>query len=449
MSEEMNPLAALNFKIVGRWNRARASIMTLPHGPVFTPVFMPVGTKGTIKGVTTEQMKNEPIDCQLFLGNTYHLSAHPGSDEVASFGGLHKYMDWDRNLLTDSGGFQMVSLLDLANITEEGVEFRDPVDGHQLLLTPEESIRCQMNIGADIMMALDDVVHSCRADYDRYKEATFRTVRWLDRCLDTHKKGQHNRGKYCNSYNLHQNSLADQETNQSEDPNIHGELSKLKEGEVVPQNLFPIVQGWLDTEKGGLRDICIQEFLKRDDQIPGYAIGGLAGGEDKESFCRVVEFCTARLPEGKPRYVMGVGYPLDILVCSALGADMYDCVYPTRTGRFGNAFIPAGMMRLKLNIYKDDERPIDENCQCDTCKHYSRSMLNHLLKDEALGSILVTRHNLYYMIHFTRTMRQSIIDGTFDSFCQQFMINYFPDYNYPEWAEKYLKIAGIELIHKH
>lgn len=178
-----NTTPPLIFKINAKYKRARASTLILRHGPILTPVFMPVGTKGSIKGLTSEQVENEPLDCQIILGNTYHLSSHPSADTIAQFGGLHKFMNWNRNILTDSGGFQMVSLLDLAEITEEGVKFRNPNDGKEMLLTPEESIRCQNQIGADIIMALDDVVHSCTPDYERFKEATHRTLRWIDRCI--------------------------------------------------------------------------------------------------------------------------------------------------------------------------------------------------------------------------------------------------------------------------
>ena len=369
---------ALVFDIVKKWNRARASVMTLRHGPVLTPVFMPVGTKGTIKGLTPDQMRDQPMDCQILLGNTYHLSSKPGAQEVADFGGLHKFMQWDRNILTDSGGFQMVSLLDLAEITENGVVFQHPADGSKLVLRPEDSIHYQNLIGADIIMALDDVVHSCTDDDERFKEATHRTIRWLDRCIAAHSRKDE-------------------------------------------QNLFAIVQGGLDVSEGGLRDQCLQAFLARDSQIPGYAIGGLAGGEDKESFWKVVECCTRQLPENKPRYVMGVGYPLDIVICTALGADMYDCVYPSRTGRFGTAMVPWGLLKLKSQACSTDLNPIDPECTCETCKHYSRAALHQLCKNEALGASLVTQHNLHYMIHFMRDMRMSIIEGHFEEYVQQFM----------------------------
>ncbi|KAB2609702.1 queuine tRNA-ribosyltransferase-like, partial [Pyrus ussuriensis x Pyrus communis] len=275
---------ALRFEVLGRFNRARAARLTLPHFACQTPLFMPVGTQGTIKGLTTEQL--EDIGAQIILGNTYHLALRPTSELLDELGGLHKFMNWPRALLTDSGGFQMVSLLHLADITEEGVTFQSPVDGKRMLLTPEESIQIQNRIGADIIMALDDVVKTTTTG-PRVEEAMYRTIRWIDRCIEAHKRP-------------------------------------------TEQNLFGIVQGGLDP-------------------VLSYAIGGLAGGESKDSFWRVVAQCTAALPEEKPRYVMGVGYPLDIVVCSALGADMYDCVYPTRTARFGTALVPENEYTQKIS----------------------------------------------------------------------------------------------------
>eukprot|EP00494_Astrolonche_serrata_P024501 UN24760 len=216
-------------------------------------------------------------------------------------------MNWDRNILTDSGGFQMVSLLELAEFSEEGVRFQDPMDGTELLLTPEKSIQFQNEIGSDIMMALDDVVPSTANNYERFKIATHRTIRWIDRCIKAHKKPD-------------------------------------------KQNLFGIIQGGLDEK---LRDHCLDEFIKRSDDLPGYAIGGLAGGESKDDFIRVVYQCTSKLPKNKPRYCMGIGFPLDLVVCSALGVDMFDCVYPCRTARFGTALIPEGKLLISKELCKN------------------------------------------------------------------------------------------------
>lgn len=375
--------------------KARAAILTLPHGQVRTPVFMPVGTKGTIKGLSSQQLVDDPlhaesnadINPEIILGNTYHLASQPGTELVAKLGGLHKFMNWPKNLLTDSGGFQMVSLLKLAEITEQGVKFRHPEDNREMMLTPEESIKCQNEIGADIMMQLDDVVSSVNADEVRFKEATERSVRWLDRCIVAHKRP-------------------------------------------LEQNLFAIIQGGLDISEGGMREWCLQEMIKRD--LPGYAIGGLAGGEDKDCFWRVVAHNAVRLPHNKPRYVMGVGYPLDLVVCVALGVDMFDCVYPTRTARFGVALVgntAGGQVRLKNKACATDLGPIEEGCPCLACTHYTRAVLHVMFKENnALAAQLVTKHNISYQMRLMRSMRETIIEGpkSFEQFVLAFLTTFFP-----------------------
>ncbi|ETL88238.1 queuine tRNA-ribosyltransferase [Phytophthora nicotianae] len=404
--------SALSFDVLGRYHRARAATLTLPHGEVRTPVFMPVGTQGAIKGLTTPQMQEKPVDCQIFLANTYHLALRPGTEVLAQLPGkLHEFMQWPRNLLTDSGGFQMVSLSRLCEVSEHGVQFESFVDGSTMILTPEASIAHQNRIGADIIMALDDVVSSLADDDERFKEACGRTVRWLDRCIQAH---------------------------------AHPDK----------QNLFGIVQGGLDVSEGGLRDQCLSELIQRD--LPGYAIGGLAGGESKEAFWKVVAKCTAQLPENKPRYLMGVGYPLDLVVCSALGVDMFDCVYPTRTARFGTAIVPSGLLKLKSAKCEHDDRPIDDTCECFVCKKYTRAYLRVLLKKEetfgdaeettgSIGAHLITYHNVTYMLNLMRRLRQSIIDEKFEQFVQNFMLQQFPDRNYPQWAVDALTEAKISL----
>ncbi|KAF3772775.1 Queuine tRNA-ribosyltransferase [Nymphaea thermarum] len=420
---------ALCFEVLGKFNRARAAQLTLPHFVCHTPLFMPVGTQGTIKGLTSCQL--EDIGCQIILGNTYHLALRPGADLIDEMDGLHKFMNWPRALLTDSGGFQMVnplpfffpfplvSLLHLADITEKGVTFQSPVDGKPMLLTPEESIQIQVcenvillcffsvdvtisvmplqnKIGADIIMALDDVVRTTITG-PRVEEAMYRTLRWIDRCIAAHKRPDE-------------------------------------------QNLFGIVQGGLDPV---LRDICVKGLVKRN--LPGYAIGGLAGGEEKDSFWRVVAQCTAALPEDKPRYVMGVGYPLDIVVCSALGADMYDCVYPTRTARFGTALVPEGLLKLKHAVMADDIRPIDPTCTCMVCQNYTRAYIHSLVTKDAMGSQLLTYHNLAYMMRLSSDLHTSIIEGRFPEFVCNFLKLQFPKGDVPEWVCNAMEVAGIDI----
>jgi queuine tRNA-ribosyltransferase len=402
---------ALRFRVDAREGRARATTLLLPHGPVRTPVFMPVGTHGTVKGVSTLELQCAPLDCDIVLGNTYHLGSRPGGDALERRGGLHRFMAWPRNLLTDSGGFQMVSLLHLAEITEQGVTFASPVDGRRMLLTPEMSMRLQNQIGADIMMALDDVVSSKSVDAARFAEACHRTLRWIDRCIAAHARPE-------------------------------------------AQSLFGIVQGGLDVAPGGLREQCLAGMLARDAHLPGYAIGGLAGGEEKDAFWRVVDFCCARLPPGKPRYLMGVGYPLDLLVCSALGVDMYDCVYPTRTARFGTALaaVPGGLVKVKLARMAADARPLCPECRCAVCAPaggFSRAQLHVLMKTEALGPQLLTHHNIAYMMRLTRDMRAAVLEGRYAAFARGFLATMFPPSGeggaVPGWAVDALAAAGVDV----
>ncbi|XP_043940410.1 queuine tRNA-ribosyltransferase catalytic subunit 1 isoform X3 [Protopterus annectens] len=320
VSGTIMPVAApLTLRIVAECtvSKARACDLVLPHGSVTTPVFMPVGTQGTLKGITTQQL--ESLGCHICLGNTYHLGTRPGPELIKKANGLHGFMNWKRNLLTDSGGFQMVSLVELSEVTEEGVRFQSPYDKKEILLTPEKSIEIQNALGSDIMMQLDDVVSSTISG-PRVEDAMLRSVRWLDRCIAANKNPD-------------------------------------------KQNLFAIIQGGLDSE---LRKKCLEEMTKRD--VPGFAIGGLSGGEEKDQFWRMVTLSTDYLPREKPRYLMGVGYATDLVVCVALGCDMFDCVFPTRTARFGSALVPWGSLQLKNKQYEKDFKPIDEKCDCPTCK---------------------------------------------------------------------------------
>ena len=390
--------------------RARACTIHLPHGPVETPVFMPVGTKGTLKGIVLEEIDNDSaLQNQIILANTYHLELQPTTELVKEMGGLHNFMKWKHNILTDSGGFQMVSLLKLAEITEEGVTFESPFQQpnqsqERLLLRPEDSIQHQLNIGSDIIMALDDVVSSVSDDDARFRLATHRTLRWLDRCLGAH-------------------------TNRN------------------TQNLFAIVQGGLDTSLGGLREQCLAGFQLRDADIPGYAIGGLAGGESKDQFWRVVHQCCQSLPADKPRYCMGVGYPTDLVVCTALGVDMYDCVYPTRTARFGVALVDSGLIKLKSHDCSKDTAVIDPNCACQACRNgISRACIHGWLKsNNTMAAQLLTQHNLVYMRRLTKEMRNAIIAHKYPDFCRSFLMKQYPNGKIPQWIKDALGVVNIQL----
>ncbi|GMH38116.1 hypothetical protein BSKO_06000 [Bryopsis sp. KO-2023] len=387
---------ALEFEVVAAQGWARTSKMKLPHYVCETPMFMPVGTHGTVKGLTSQQLQD--LDCHLILGNTYHLESRPGADVVEHLGGLHGFADWPRAMLTDSGGFQMVSLLHLAEITEEGVEFQSPVDGAKMLLTPEHSISIQNKLGADIIMALDDVVPATTVSAERFEEATHRTTRWIDRCIAAHSR-----------------------------PN--------------EQNLFAIIQGGVDPR---LRDISLEQLTARD--MPGFAIGGLVGGESKDYFWRVVKQCTAALPKDKPIYVMGVGYPLDIVVCSALGADMYDSVYPTRTARFGVGLTHDGTVRLKNAATAKDTRPVDPECDCMTCRNYTRAALHGMFsKGNTASSRLLSYHNVAYMMRLAREMRESIKEQRFPQFVRMFMKRQHPHGDIPQWIRDAMASVDISL----
>ena len=381
-----NPIG-FQFKVLHTDGRARYTNLTLPHYDCFTPMFMPVGTQGCVKGLTSMQL--EEIECQVILGNTYHLGQRPGKDLFLECGGLHKFMSWKRGLLTDSGGFQMVSLADLSDVTEEGVTFQSPIDGKSEMLTPEKSMEIQNAIGADIIMALDDVVSSVKISKERFEEATHRTTRWIDRCIKGHKRPKE-------------------------------------------QALFGIVQGGLDDR---LRDISLKGLLKRGKDLPGFAIGGLAGGEGKEDFCRVLESALPKLPFNKPRYVMGIGYPIDIVICTAFGGDMYDCVFPSRTARFGNALVPEGTLRLKHAQYKTDERKVQDDCDCVCCLNYTRKDLNKIAGKETEASIVLTYHNLRYLMRLCKQMREAIEKKTFKAFCVEFTKKlYSLEKGVPKWV---------------
>ncbi|KAM9368080.1 queuine tRNA-ribosyltransferase catalytic subunit 1 [Phaethornis superciliosus] len=377
-------------------SRARAGELRLPHGPVPCPVFMPVGTRGTAKGVTAAQL--EALGCRICLGNTFHLGTGPGPELVRRAGGLHGFMDWGHNLLTDSGGFQMVSLAAFAEVSEEGVLFSPPHGGPQTLLTPEASVSIQNALGADVIMQLDDVVSSTLSG-PRVEEAMHRSVRWLDRCLAAHRRPQ-------------------------------------------TQNLFAIIQGGLDPS---LRRLCLQEMTQRG--VPGFAIGGLSGGEEKERFWQMVKLSTDLLPPHKPRYLMGVGYATDLVVCVALGCDMFDCVFPTRTARFGSALVPWGSLQLKSKRFAKDFRPIDENCGCPTCQRHSRAFLHALLRVETAALHHITLHNIAYQLQLMGSIRESILAQRFPQFVRGFLRTMYGGGlgGVPKWVREALASVNISL----
>ena len=355
---------------------ARAGVIETPHGKIETPVFMPVGTQATVKAMTKEEL--EEINSQIILGNTYHLYLNPGDDLVDDFGGLHKFMRWDRPILTDSGGFQVFSLGSLRRIKEEGVHFRSHLDGSKHFLSPEKSISIQNNLGSDIMMVLDECPPGM-SSREYLIPSIERTTRWAKRCIDANKNKDR-------------------------------------------QGLFAIVQGGIYED---LRDKSFEELSRYDEDFAGYALGGLAVGEPREDMYRILEYITQKLPENKPRYLMGVGEPLDMLEAVESGIDMMDCVQPTRIGRHGTVFTKYGRLVIKNKAYELDDRPLDEGCDCYACKNYTRGYIRHLFKaKEILGQRLATYHNLHFLIKLMNDSREAIKEGRFKEFKDEFIKNY-------------------------
>uniref|UniRef100_A0A6M2DJM0 Queuine tRNA-ribosyltransferase catalytic subunit 1 n=1 Tax=Xenopsylla cheopis TaxID=163159 RepID=A0A6M2DJM0_XENCH len=386
----------LTYKVLHKCQttNARVGIMSLVHHDVDTPVFMPVGTQGTLKGILPDQLVN--LNCQILLGNTYHLGMRPGPEILKKAGGLHKFMGWDRAILTDSGGFQMVSLLKLAEINEEGVKFQSPFDQSECMLTPEHSISIQNAIGADIIMQLDDVVKTTLTG-PRVEEAMYRTTRWLDRCIKAHARNDE-------------------------------------------QSIFPIVQGGLNPE---LREKSANQQVARNTR--GIAIGGLSGGESKNDFWKIVLKSINHLPNDKPRYLMGVGFAADLVVCVALGVDMFDCVFPTRTARFGCALVRSGQLNLKHKKFSRDFEPIDKNCTCTTCKNYTRAYIHNIVTVETVACHLLSIHNVAFQLQLMKDIRESIKNNQFEKFVKDFMEEHFKGREYPDWIVDSLKAVNIDL----
>ncbi len=368
-------MSAIHFELehVSSDSGARAGTIHTPHGSIKTPVFMPVGTKATVKTMTPEEL--EDIGAQIILGNTYHLYLRPGQEIMRAAGGLHKFMNWNKPILTDSGGFQVFSLTDNRKIDEDGVTFRSHIDGSEHFISPEKSIQIQKDLGSDIMMAFDECV-SYPADYDYTKSSMERTIRWLDRCVDE-----------ANNEN---------------------------------QALFGIVQGGFYED---LREISAKETVARD--LPGYAIGGISVGEPKEEFIRILKYTTPFLPENKPRYNMGIGTPDYLFESVQYGIDMADCVLPTRVARNGLGMTANGKVNIRNAKHRLDFTPLDEECDCYCCKNYSKAYLRHLFSvNEILGARLLTIHNLYFLTKMMEEMRQAIFEDRFLAYKEEFLQKY-------------------------
>ena len=361
-----------DLKLTDPKSQARAGSITTAHGVIETPIFMPVGTVGTVKGVHQTELKND-INPDIILGNTYHLYLRPKLDILEKAGGLHKFMNWDRPILTDSGGFQVFSLQG-KNITEEGVEFKDQ-KGKGISLSPEISIKVQQELGSDIMMAFDECIpHPATRKY--VEQSIARTHRWLDRCVETWDSEK--------------------------------------------QALFGIIQG---STFDDLREKCVDEVTARN--LPGYAIGGVSVGEGPELMEKAVSFTAPLMPKNKPRYVMGVGNPEDLLMIWENGVDMSDCIIPTKFARGGTLFTFRGKIRIKHRNYRRDFYPIDPNVNCYTNQNFSRAYLKHLFdSNEILGQILATEHNIAFYKTMAEQAREAILNDSFRDFKKNFLEDY-------------------------
>lgn len=371
-----------DFKIHAQDGPARAGHISLSRGDIQTPIFMPVGTYGAVKSVEVNDLKT--LGAEIILGNTFHLNLRPGLQVISQFKGLHSFMNWHSPILTDSGGFQVFSLGKLRNISEEGVQFRSPVNGDQLFLSPEKAIAIQHQLGSDIIMAFDECT-PYPADYKIVEKSMHLSMRWAKRCYDFHHQTTEDYG------------------------NQRGVL-------------FPIIQGGMhvDLRKNSIDILQEIEHKGSYGSFNGMAIGGFSVGEPMATMYQMLHEIMPHVPKDKPRYLMGVGRPLDILHGIACGVDMFDCVLPSRNARNGHLFTWQGVIKLRNARYKTDPNPIDENCTCLACQHYSRAYLHHLDKiNESLGDRLCTIHNLHFYLQLVHKAREAIIGGYFSEFHHQ------------------------------
>lgn len=365
----------IKFQVKNEDSKARRGVLMTPHSTIQTPAFMPVGTAGTVKAMKPEDVAN--LGADIILSNTYHLYLRPGHKVVEEAGGLHRFMNWNKSILTDSGGFQVFSME--GKVTEEGVEFASHIDGSKHKLTPELSMEVQNSLGADIIMAFDECVpYPAQKEY--VAKSLARTTRWLERCIKAHKHPDR-------------------------------------------QALFGIMQGGMYPD---LRKQSAEEIVAFD--LPGYAIGGLSVGEPKEIMCEILDSCVDHLPNEKPRYLMGVGSPDYLFEGVERGIDMFDCVMPTRNARNGSAMTSRGNVSVKNAKYERDFSPLDPDCDCYTCKNYTKSYLRHLFKsNEILSSILLTTHNLSFLISTMKGIRESIELGRFEKYKDEFYEKYYKE----------------------
>ncbi|MCX5756558.1 MAG: tRNA guanosine(34) transglycosylase Tgt [Gemmatimonadetes bacterium] len=371
---------SFRFDLQATVGRARAGVLHTPRGPVETPVFMPVGTLATVKALDPDDLRG--MHAQIILSNAYHLHLRPGDEAIRTLGGLHRFMGWHGPILTDSGGFQVFSLASLNAVTEDGVTFRSHIDGSERHFTPESVMGIETNLGADVIMQFDHVIPGQSA-HAAALDASERSIRWLERC--------------------------------------RVEFVRLHEGQAETQALFPIVQGGIHAD---LRREAAARIVSAG-PWHGIAIGGLSVGEEKPAMYDMLEACDEALPKDRPRYLMGVGFPEDLIEGVARGVDLFDCVAPTRMGRNGAAFTSRGRLNMKNAAHRLDDRPIEDTCGCSTCRRFSRAYLRHLVQtEEILGLRLLSLHNVHFLIAIMRRARATIADGTFAAWSQDWLARY-------------------------
>jgi queuine tRNA-ribosyltransferase len=374
--------AKMTFEVVAEdaASRARAGVIHTSRNHIETPVFMPVGTQATVKAMTQETL--ETLGAQIILSNTYHLYLRPGERLIHEFGGLHRFMSWPRSILTDSGGYQVLSLGPLRKVRDDGVEFRSHLDGSKHFLTPERAVEIQAALGSDIAMVLDECIEN-PTERSRAEQAVDLTTRWARRCRER--------------------------------------FLQLSQDTELRQSQFGIIQGSLYRD---LRERSLNELVEIG--FDGYAIGGLSVGEETQAMYDTVEYTAPLMPSGQPRYLMGVGTPADLVECVRRGVDMFDCVLPTRNARNGQVFTSDGPLNIKNATYARDQRPLDADCLCPVCRRYSRAYLRHLyVTHEILSAILCTTHNLYFYLDTMRKIRQAIPLGNFTEFSSAFLQRYW------------------------
>ncbi|HEY6090335.1 MAG TPA: tRNA guanosine(34) transglycosylase Tgt [Gemmatimonadaceae bacterium] len=385
-----------SFTIEATAGAARAGVFVTPHGPVETPAFMPVGTLATVKALDPDDLVQ--MGASMILGNAYHLHLRPGDDVVRELGGLHRFMRWDRPILTDSGGFQVFSLAQLRTLNEDGVEFQSHIDGSRRFFTPELVMQIERNLGADVIMQFDHVIPG-QSDEASARDASERSIRWLARCLAEAKR-------------LETTQPLEEDTPREGAPADN------------PRNLqalFPILQGGIHPD---LRREAAQKIGEMHDW-PGFAIGGLSVGEEKPAMYEMLEVVDEALPRTHPRYLMGVGFPEDLIEAIRRGVDLVDCVAPTRMGRNGAVFTSDGRLNIKRTEFRTDPRPLDAECDCAACSRFSRAYIRHLyVSDEILGLRLLSLHNVHFLLSLARQARQAIRSGNLEGWARDWLARY-------------------------